>query len=332
MHDVDAMQAALVPDVPARLEGLAVSVSYRPADGPAAGGDFYDVFVPRPRTVAIVLGDVCGHGREALTHAALSRYTLRAYLQAGLEPRAALALAGQVLADPSRERYATVALGLYDAQSGALTYAVAGHPAPIMCGFRARRGPASCASPPIGWGIPTGRRQTRITLPPGGEVCFFSDGLTDARRGGAPLGRERVAEILRSLGPRPGAAQLLERVRAEAESTPDDMAACILAPDAIGEGTYTHVEELEADAGALSGPRVQRFLEECRVPAAGIAEALERARAIAAKCETALLAVHLAPPGATVIVTAPEAATREVTLRQSTGPAVVPFLKPLPET
>src|SRR5437588_9814095 len=144
LHDVDTMQAALVPAVPARLEGLAVSVGYRPADGPAAGGDFYDVFVPQPGKVAIVLGDVCGHGRDAVTHAALTRYTLRAYLQAGLEPRAALGLAGQVVARPGSFRYATVALAVYDGQGGTLTYANAGHPSPIIFGFRAPPQPTSC--------------------------------------------------------------------------------------------------------------------------------------------------------------------------------------------
>jgi hypothetical protein len=322
LHDVDTMQTALVPQVPARLEGLAVSVAYRPADGPAAGGDFYDVFVPRPGKVAIVLGDVCGHGREAVTHAALTRYTLRAYLQAGLEPRAALALAGHVLADPRGFRYATVVLAVYDAQSGTLTYANAGHPQPITFGFRPRPQPTSCASPPIGWGVPTGRRQTKISLPAGGEVCFFSDGLTDARRAGEPLGRERLVEILHSLGPRPDAAQLLEEVRAESETTPDDMAACILAPEAVGEGIYTHVEELEADAGALSGARVQGFLEECSPPAIEIAHALERARAIVAEFDTAVLAVHLAPTSATVIVSPPEPGPREAALGQHQEPGV----------
>jgi Stage II sporulation protein E (SpoIIE) len=331
LHDVDTMQAALVPEVPARLEGLAVSVAYRPADGPAAGGDFYDVFVPRPGNVAIVLGDVCGHGRDAVGHAALTRYTLRAYLQAGLEPRAALGLAGEVLAEPGSFRYATVALAIYDAQSGTLTYANAGHPPPITFGFRACPQPTSCASPPIGWGVPTGRRQTKISLPAGGKLCFFSDGLSDARRAGELLGRERLVEILRWLGPRPVAAQLLEQVRAEAETTPDDMAACILAPEAVGEGTYTHVEELEADARALSGTQVWGFLEECRLPAAAIAHALERARDTVAEFETAVLAIHLAPMSATVIVTPPEPGTREATLRQHQG-SRVPLLQALPGT
>ena len=178
IRDLGAMQAALVPEVPPRLGGLAVSVAYRPAEGPAAGGDFYDVFTTESGNVAIMLGDVAGHGHEAVTHAALTRYTLRAYLQAGLDPRAALALAGQVLVDPTRERYATVALGLFDAQSSELTYALAGHPPPILLGFPAREPLTICSSPPVGWGLPTGRRQSIVTLPAGAEACFFSDGIT----------------------------------------------------------------------------------------------------------------------------------------------------------
>jgi DNA-binding response OmpR family regulator len=118
LRDLQAMQEALVPDISARLEGLAVSVAYKPAEGPAAGGDFYDVFAPEPGKVAIMLGDVAGHGRDAITHAALTRYTLRAYLQEGVEPRAALATAGRVLVDRTGERHATVAAGVYDSASG----------------------------------------------------------------------------------------------------------------------------------------------------------------------------------------------------------------------
>src|SRR6195256_6222425 len=70
LGDLDSLRAAPVPEIPARLGDLSVSVAYRPADGPAAGGDFYDLFVLEPGKVAIILGDVAGHGRGALMPAA----------------------------------------------------------------------------------------------------------------------------------------------------------------------------------------------------------------------------------------------------------------------
>ncbi len=183
-RDIAAMQAALVPEVPARVGGAAVSVAYRPAEGPAAGGDFYDVFEPSPGRVAVIVGDVVGHGHDALTQAALARYTLRAYVQAGLEPRAALALAGCTLADPSCERLTTVALAVYDSETATLTYALAGHPPPIIRGREMRDPLMVCCSPPIGWIEPTGRRQSTLSFAAGTEVCFFTDGLTEARCAG----------------------------------------------------------------------------------------------------------------------------------------------------
>ncbi len=301
LGDLDVMQAALVPAVPASLGGLAVSVAYRPADGPAAGGDFYDLFIPEPGKVAIVLGDVAGHGHEALTHAALTRYTLRAYLQAGLEPRAALALAGRVLADPMSERFATVAVGLYDSAGSTLTYALAGHPPPILCGVKAREPVTVCSSPPIGWDKPTGQRQTTVSLPAGAAACFFSDGLIEARCGGELLGRERLREILGGLGSEPAAGDLLAGVRAATEGAPDDMVACMITPESTAVARAVRVEELEVDAQTVSRGEVRRFLGECGVPAADIARAIESASAITESSGSALLCIEL---GAAAKVTA----------------------------
>jgi hypothetical protein len=278
-RDLDVMQAALVPQVPAELDGLEVSVAYRPAEGPAAGGDFYDVFALDCGRVAIILGDVAGHGHEALTQAALTRYTLRAYVQVGLEPRAALALAGRVLEDPTCEHYATVAVAVYDSRSGRLTYSCAGHPPPLVHGTDAFEPLTLCASPPIGWTVPTGRRQTTVSLPAGTIACFFSDGLIEARRGKELLGRERLSELLAALGGRPTAADLLAQVRRAARSTPDDMAACIMTPSA--SAVYAHVEELELDAGRVRTSATRHFLEACGASACEIARTLRHADEIA---------------------------------------------------
>ena len=329
LRDVGAMQAALVPELPASLGGLAVSVAYRPAEGPAAGGDFYDMFTPEPGRVAVMLGDVAGHGHQALTHAALTRYTLRAYLQAGLEPRTAIALAGQVLVDLTGERFSTVAVGLYETETSRLTFALAGHPPPILLGAQADEPLTICSSPPIGWGMPTGRRQTTVSLPAGAQACFFSDGLIEARCGGELLGRERLSEILAGLGSQPDAGELLEKIRATAKGAPDDMVACVISPESAASDQCLRVEELEADASALTGPDVRRFLEECLVPPQQITRTLELAGGIAASSGTALLRVELGPTSVTASALTPSSAGPRVRSAHRASPADQPLLEAL---
>src|SRR5690606_17908630 len=107
-EDVGALQSALLPQVPERIGDVEISVAYRPKDGPAAGGDFHDVIALGGDRIALMVGDVSGHGREALTITALAHYTVRAYLEAGLEPREAMRLADEALGGKLGDDFVTV--------------------------------------------------------------------------------------------------------------------------------------------------------------------------------------------------------------------------------
>ena len=267
LADIKVMQEALAPEVPETLQGLGLSVAYRPAEGPAAGGDFYDVFELGSDRVAVILGDVAGHGHDAVRQAALTRFTLRAFLKQSGDPRTALALAGHALSDPGCGQLATVAMAVFDSARGTLTYALAGHPPPLLIGLPAGDVPASCSSPPVGCELPTGSRQRTVSLPAGGRACFFSDGLIEARLSDEPveghadlLGRERLAELFCALPAEAGADELLAAVRSEAAATPDDMAACVLTPHVRSAGRVIDVEELEVGRRALEDGHLDAYL------------------------------------------------------------------------
>jgi serine phosphatase RsbU (regulator of sigma subunit) len=300
LGDVGLLQRALLPDVPNDLKGIDVSVAYRPAEGPAAGGDFYDVFELDDSRTAIIVGDVCGHGRQALAVTALMRYTLRAYLGAGFEPRIALQVAGRTIeGDPDGE-LTTVVLAIYDATAGTLTYACAGHEPPIVLGAAAHDPVTVSSAPPLGGFMATGHRQTTVPLPPGAAACFFTDGLVEARLGEKMMGRARLTELVTELAPGEGAQLLLERLAAAADRAPDDMAACLVrARDDAADAGVVRVEELEVDAQELNdGDRVMQFLIACGIPETSARETLAAART--SRSEGALLKVHASGKGGRV--------------------------------
>ena len=281
LKEVGLLQAALLPPVPQRVGSLQTSVAYRPAEGPGAGGDFYDVLPLAGGRVGFILGDVSGHGRGALARTAFMRYTLRAYLEAGLEPRVALQVAGRVIDENLGGDFATVLLAVHDPETGSLTYASAGHPAPIVVGPQAHDPVTAGSSPPIGVGVRTGLRQTTVPLVPGAVAALFTDGLMEARVDGGILGRERLETLLEDLGPDVTAAALIASVRKEARLLSDDIAAVVIQPTAGATAGLFRTEQLELTARELDGPIGPRFLESCGIPKAEADAAIREARGLA---------------------------------------------------
>lgn len=292
LKDVGLLQAALLPVVPLRLGPVGTSVAYKPAAGPGAGGDFYDVFALEDGQLAVIVGDVSGHGRQALPHTALLRFTLRAYLEAGLSPRDAVQTAGAVLEHQLAEQFATVVVATYNPRERVLIYTCAGHPAPIVLGSHAG-GPVAhvsvCSSPPIGVGMRTGTRQTSVSVPGSSQVCFHTDGVTEARVGAELFGGGRLVDTLAELGAQATASTLLASVVEQADARPDDMAACLLRVEGGEEQPTVLVEELELDRAAARSERTERFLLACGIDPQEVAAVIDSACAAAGRAGTVVL-------------------------------------------
>jgi serine phosphatase RsbU (regulator of sigma subunit) len=294
LEDVGLLQAALLPILPARLGPVGTSAAYRPAAGPGAGGDFYDLFALDDGQLAIIVGDVSGHGRQALPHTALVRFTLRAYLEAGLSPRVALKTAGPVLERQLGGSFVTVVLATYQPRERILTYACAGHPHPlVLAGSDAITPITACSSPPIGTGMRTGTRQTVVSMPGSSQAFFYTDGVTEARVGRELFGVERLSGLLSELGPEATAAELLDRVAQATDRRPDDMAACLLDLEGAAGAPKVLVEELELDRDEAMTERTEQFLRACGVAPAKAAEVMRSAQAIAARSGTVLIELRL---------------------------------------
>jgi stage II sporulation SpoE-like protein len=243
VDDVGQLQAALLAPLPAARADVAFSVAYRPAAGLAAGGDFYDVFELDPNRTALLLGDVSGHGRESVAQAALVRFTLRTFIAAGHSPAQAIALTDPCLDAHMDGHFATVIAAVYDHKAHTLTYAKAGHHPPLVLGFEDSAVTEELASPPIGAGLAARPHDIALDVPAGATVCFFTDGLVETRRAGAPLGSERVQGMLAD-APHDAEA-LLAAVAAEADELNDDLAVCLLhrPTDDPSTGAATQVGE-----------------------------------------------------------------------------------------
>ncbi len=134
----ESLQRAVVLDEAPEVPGLDVHARYRPAAGGQLGGDWWDLLPLAGDRVAVVVGDVAGHGVHAAAAMAQLRTALRAYLLEGHSPAAALDRLDALVATLNGNHTATAVVGIVspaaEGASGApsVDLASAGHPAPLL--------------------------------------------------------------------------------------------------------------------------------------------------------------------------------------------------------
>ena len=168
---------------------------YLPGSSEASvGGDWYDAIALDDTTIGLVIGDVVGRGVRAASAMGQLRNAVRAYLLEGYGPAQTLARVNRLL-DTLGGGFATLACLCVDTETGALRYANAGHPPPLIVGpDGATRWLEGGLAPPIGAAREIAYREAEDAIPAGGALVLYTDGLVERRGEPIDTGLGRLAE------------------------------------------------------------------------------------------------------------------------------------------
>jgi serine phosphatase RsbU (regulator of sigma subunit)/integral membrane sensor domain MASE1 len=236
------LQHALLPERLVEHEGLELAARYEAASELlAVGGDWYDTIVLRDGKVGLVVGDVVGHGIDALTAMGRIRTAANALALHTDSPGQLLSDMDVFMEGPDGHDYATLFYGVLDPVTGELVYASAGHPPPLVVlpngDARWLRGGLSH---PL-YGESAGDRPDASTvLEETSLLILYSDGLVERRDESLEDGLrrlERMTRDLRHLTPREICDQLVSRMGL-ANRRPDDLVVVAIKVEGAGRSRF----------------------------------------------------------------------------------------------
>ncbi|MFF7445383.1 MULTISPECIES: SpoIIE family protein phosphatase [unclassified Streptomyces] len=192
------LQHALLPlpTKPQQLAGLRVEITYLPAQsGIHVGGDWFSAIELPDGDALFVVGDVAGHGIDAVATMAQLRFTAKGMVITGSSLTGALARLNTLLLH-SRDSHgtATMVLARYDQYEHRMVWAQAGHPPPLLL----RDGEASYLERPSGMLLGASATphftEAECRLEPGDRLLLYTDGLVERPAEGIDRGLKRLAE------------------------------------------------------------------------------------------------------------------------------------------
>lgn len=175
------LQRALLPSFLAPSPYLHLAHRYLPGSRVTeVGGDWYDVIALPDHRVALVVGDVMGHGVSAAAAMGRLRITAKALARHDQEPAALLGELDQCAQEAGIE-LATCLYIRYDPTTGRARLASAGHPPPLV---RHPDGRVELLDDVLGVPLGVGGsafRTAEVHLPDDAVLALYTDGLIEAR-------------------------------------------------------------------------------------------------------------------------------------------------------
>jgi serine phosphatase RsbU (regulator of sigma subunit)/HAMP domain-containing protein len=198
-HEVASiLQQSILPDeLPEYPEIEAASV-YQPAGADAdIGGDYYDLFRAPDRAIWFAIADVCGKGVTAATKTSMIKYSVRAFVSAGMSPAGVLREVNRFVAESGdTSDIVTLWLGRLVAETGELTYASGGHPPGVIKHHDGTLEKTNPTGPLLGALADVVYGEETLQLRENDVILLYTDGVTEARSGKQFFGEARVDEAL----------------------------------------------------------------------------------------------------------------------------------------
>ncbi|MFJ3908757.1 GAF domain-containing SpoIIE family protein phosphatase [Streptomyces vinaceus] len=188
-----------VPEQSIELVGLRVDIAYMPSDtGVNVGGDWYSAIELPDGSALFVVGDVAGHGLDAVGTMAQLRFTAKGMIITGSALPDAMARLNTLLlhtaAGVSSAATATMIMARYWPAERRLAWVRAGHPPPVLV----RGGEARFLPQPegilLGACADSVYAQETLELEPGDHLLLYTDGLIEVPGESMDRGLVRLAE------------------------------------------------------------------------------------------------------------------------------------------
>ena len=174
------LQRDLLPDVPS-VDGLDIAFRYAPAMTVVGlGGDFYDVIAATEGRTFVVIGDITGHGSEAVAAMAELKSVVHHLLESDHPMESVMDQADLVL--DRRVYLATAQIVEIDTERDTVRYLNAGHPYPVLRPHgRQGRLLIDGHRPMLGLGTATDIRAAEEAFEIGDLLLLYTDGLIERR-------------------------------------------------------------------------------------------------------------------------------------------------------
>lgn len=207
---VTTLQRPLLPPALPYIDGLEVAAQYVPVAGDLdVGGDFYDMVELAQQRWMLAVGDVSGKGVGAAAVTGLVRDVLHTLALERREPVTTLSRLNAALVERGNGYFCTLALAYLTASGpGAfdLDLHLAGHDQPVLLRPDGSTSLVGSSGTALGLMDSINAPRARVRLGRGDSLVFYTDGVTERRRGRALFGHRRLRRELSTMVGAPAAA------------------------------------------------------------------------------------------------------------------------------